>query len=115
MTKRLDDAANHHAGFAGQDPVPGAPTEAAPAGPGDNLTPGLRCVTGTPATLEEALLRDGRRPAGPTGRLAALDVVVGGVLQRPYLQRLIADTSPASSTSASRRSASSAFVSASPR
>ena len=55
--------------------------------------PGLRCLTGAPAALEEALLRtvgDLQRDH----RLAAVDVLVGGVLQRPYLQRRIADTTP---------------------
>ena len=46
-----------------------------------------------PAAVEESLLAaiQARREHDP---LAPVDVLVGGVLLRPYLQRLIADTSP---------------------
>lgn len=55
------------------------------------VTPGIEFVTGAPPRIEEALL--GRiakiRAVSP---LAPIDVLVGGVLQRPYLQRRAADT-----------------------
>ena len=54
---------------------------------------GFQLVLGPPSALEDELLATvasirGRSP------LAPVDVLVGGVLQRPYLQRRIADTSP---------------------
>jgi RecB family exonuclease len=54
---------------------------------------GFRLVVGPPAALEDEFLAGvaairNRSPIGP------VDVLVGGVLQRPYLQRRIADTSP---------------------
>jgi len=55
---------------------------------------GFRIVLGPPAAVEDALLARirARREHDP---LAPIDVLVGGVLLRPYLQRRIADTSPA--------------------
>lgn len=52
----------------------------------------LRLVVGPPAAVEDAfLLHVGRiRERYP---LAPVDVLIGGILQRPYLQRRIADTS----------------------
>jgi ATP-dependent helicase/nuclease subunit B len=54
---------------------------------------GLRVVLGSPATVESALLETiaGLRASDA---LAPIDVLVGGILQRPYLQRRIAATSP---------------------
>jgi ATP-dependent helicase/nuclease subunit B len=54
--------------------------------------PGFGLVTGGLADLESTFLRRiaSIREADP---ISPIDVVVGGVLQRPYLQRLIADTS----------------------
>src|SRR4051812_13683645 len=51
----------------------------------------LRLIFATPTALERAFLEHVRatREKDP---LAPLDVLVGGVLQRPYLQRLIAET-----------------------
>jgi len=54
---------------------------------------GFRLVLGPPPALEDAFLAAvaairGREP------LAPVDVLVGGVLQRPYLQRRIAETAP---------------------
>lgn len=59
----------------------------------DPPAPGLRLLLGAPAALEDALLAEvaGQRARDP---LAPVDVLVGGILQRPYLQRRIADTSP---------------------
>src|SRR5581483_4677349 len=54
----------------------------------------VRVVLGAPAALEDALLRH-LAEVRARDALAPLDVVVGGVLQRPYLQRRVADTSPA--------------------
>ncbi|MCU0308915.1 MAG: exodeoxyribonuclease V subunit gamma, partial [Thermoleophilia bacterium] len=53
----------------------------------------LEVVLGAPAALEEALIARvaAHRAADP---LAPVDVLVGGVLQRPYLQRLMADRGP---------------------
>ncbi len=58
-----------------------------------DVSHGFRLVLGPPAGLEEAFLAAVAtvRERAP---LAPLDVLVGGVLQRPYLQRRIADTSP---------------------
>jgi ATP-dependent helicase/nuclease subunit B len=53
---------------------------------------GLELVLGVPAAVEEALL-DEIRSVRQGEALAPIDVVVGGVLQRPYLQRRLADTS----------------------
>src|SRR5690348_6118069 len=53
----------------------------------------LRLILATPEALERAFL-DRVSAARRHLLLAPIDVVVGGVLQRPYLQRLIADTSP---------------------
>src|SRR5581483_7209487 len=57
-----------------------------------HVTQGFRLVLGPSAALEEAFLAAVAmvRKRSP---LAPLDVLVGGVLQRPYLQRRIADTS----------------------
>ena len=54
---------------------------------------GFSLVTGAPAALERAFLARvaAMRSVDP---LAPVDVLVGGVLQRPYLQRLISETSP---------------------
>jgi RecB family exonuclease len=54
---------------------------------------GFRLVLGPPAAVEDSVLAaiQARRERDP---LAPIDVLVGGVLLRPYLQRLIADTSP---------------------
>ena len=54
---------------------------------------GVRLVTGGLPALESAFLSrlTSIRTADP---FSPIDVVVGGVLQRPYLQRLIADSSP---------------------
>src|SRR4051794_26826492 len=54
------------------------------------VTPGIELVLGAPARIEDALLD---RIAGirATSPLAPIDVLVGGVLQRPYLQRRAAD------------------------
>jgi len=54
---------------------------------------GVRIVTGAPAELESAFLE---RVAEVRARdpLAPVDVLVGGVLMKPYLQRLLADTTP---------------------
>ena len=59
----------------------------------DDSHSGFRLVTGAPAALEDAFLR---RVAAirSTDPLAPIDVLIGGVLIRPYLQRLIAETSP---------------------
>ena len=59
----------------------------------DDSQNGFRLVTGAPAAVEAAFLEDiaAIRAADP---LAPIDVLVGGVLQRPYLARLIAETSP---------------------
>ena len=59
----------------------------------DSPAPGLRVLLGSPAALEDAFLAEvaGRRARNA---LAPIDVLVGGILQRPYLQRLIADNSP---------------------
>lgn len=56
-----------------------------------SVTSGIELVTGAPARIEEALIN---RIAGirATSPLAPIDVLVGGVLQRPYLQRRVADT-----------------------
>lgn len=53
---------------------------------------GFRLMTGSLPDIESAFLRGLAliRVADP---FAPIDVLVGGVLQRPYLQRLIADTS----------------------
>ena len=67
-----------------------------------------RVVVGSPERIEERLLAQAAEVRGAEA-LAPLDILVGGVLQRPYLQRRIADTTPASSMSAFRRLASSAF------
>jgi RecB family exonuclease len=53
---------------------------------------GIRLVLSAPAALERAFL-DRVAAARHRSRLAPVEVVVGGVLQRPYLQRLIADNS----------------------
>lgn len=52
---------------------------------------GLRLVLGPPASLEASLL-SAIRSAREHNALAPIDVLVGGVLQRPYFQRRIADT-----------------------
>jgi len=54
---------------------------------------GFHLVTGAPAALEDAFLDQvaGIRAADP---LAPVDVLVGSILLRPYLQQLIAETSP---------------------
>jgi hypothetical protein len=56
-------------------------------------TAGFRLALGVPTATEAALLAAiaGIRELSP---LAPIDLVVEGVLQRPYLQRLIAETSP---------------------
>jgi ATP-dependent helicase/nuclease subunit B len=56
------------------------------------MTAGFRLVLGSPAALEDAFL-DAVAAIRSGSPLAPLDVLVGGVLQRPYLQRRIADTS----------------------
>ncbi|HWQ24381.1 MAG TPA: PD-(D/E)XK nuclease family protein [Gaiellaceae bacterium] len=58
------------------------------------VSPGFRVLLGAPARVEDAFLEriQSIRAGAP---LAPIDVLVGGVLLRPYLQRLIADTSPA--------------------
>lgn len=63
--------------------------------PGESSTdpPGFRLVVGPQAALEAALL-DRVDAVRARERLAPIDVLVGGVLLRPYLQRRIADTSP---------------------
>jgi len=59
-----------------------------------SVTCGIELVTGGPARVEEALLERiaGIRYVSP---LAPIDVLVGGVLQRPYLQRRAAATAGA--------------------
>lgn len=54
---------------------------------------GLALVTGAPCAVERAFL-DRIASLRHVDALAPVDVLVGGVLLRPYLQRLIADTSP---------------------
>lgn len=51
---------------------------------------GIRLLLGDPGTLEAALAAQVRRLRARHA-LAPIDVVVGGVLLRPYLQRLLAD------------------------
>lgn len=58
-----------------------------------DVSSGFRLVLGPPAALEDAFLA-AVAAARERAPLAPVDVLVGGVLQRPYLQRLIADTSP---------------------
>jgi RecB family exonuclease len=57
------------------------------------LSSGFRLVMGRPAALEDAFLAAvaAIRDRSP---LAPVDVLVGGILQRPYLQRRVAETSP---------------------
>src|SRR6476619_4842167 len=55
-------------------------------------TAGFRLVLGSPAAVEDAFLA-AIAAARVRSPLAPVDVVVGGVLQRPYLQRLVADSS----------------------
>ena len=50
-------------------------------------------MLGPPAALEDAFLSEIASQRARTA-LAPIDVLVGGILQRPYLQRLIADSSP---------------------
>jgi hypothetical protein len=52
-----------------------------------------RLVTGAPGAIEAAFLHE-VAAIRATDPLAPVDVLVGGVLLRPYLQRLIAETSP---------------------
>ena len=60
----------------------------------DSLSmPQLRLLVGPPALLEDALLAE-IAAVRSRSALAPVDVLVGGVLQRPYLQRRIADTTP---------------------
>ena len=54
---------------------------------------GFRLVLGPPAAVEDAFL-GAIAAARARSLLAPIDVLVGGVLLRPYLQRLVADTSP---------------------
>jgi RecB family exonuclease len=54
--------------------------------------PGFRLVLGPPAATENAFLAAIGR-VRESSLLAPVDVLVGGVLQRPYFQRLIADGS----------------------
>jgi RecB family exonuclease len=53
--------------------------------------PQLRLLVGPPALLEDALLEEVAAVRSRSA-LAPIDVLVGGVLQRPYLQRRLADT-----------------------
>ena len=57
------------------------------------ISPGIEVALGTPAAIEAEFLRAvaSARAADP---LAPIEVLVGGILQRPYLERLIADTGP---------------------
>jgi ATP-dependent helicase/nuclease subunit B len=61
---------------------------------GERLQPGFRVVLGAPAAIEQALL-DRVAEIRTLDALAPIDVLVGGVLQRPYLQRRAADTAGA--------------------
>jgi RecB family exonuclease len=58
-----------------------------------DVTHGFRLVLGPPAALEDAFLT-AVATVRERSSLVPLDVLVGGVLQRPYFQRLIAETSP---------------------
>ena len=53
----------------------------------------ITLTTGSPAALERAFLERlaALRAQDP---LTPIDVLIGGVLLRPYLQRLVAETSP---------------------
>jgi hypothetical protein len=51
---------------------------------------GIRLITGRPPALEEALGR-GVREAQADDPLAPVGVLLGGTLQRPYLQRRLAE------------------------
>src|SRR5262245_42621550 len=55
--------------------------------------PQLRLLVGPSPLLEDALL-DEIAAVRSRSALAPIDVLVGGVLQRPYLQRRLADTTP---------------------
>jgi ATP-dependent helicase/nuclease subunit B len=57
-------------------------------------TTGFRLVLGPPASLEDAFLAEIAAIRAQTA-LAPIDVLVGGVLQRPYLQRRAADSAGA--------------------
>jgi ATP-dependent helicase/nuclease subunit B len=59
----------------------------------DTASPMIEIALGTPAALEDEFLRavGAARTEDP---LAPVDVLVGGILQRPYLERLIADRGP---------------------
>lgn len=56
-------------------------------------SPTIEIALGDPAAIEREFLRAvaSARAADP---LAPIEVLVGGILQRPYLERLIADTGP---------------------
>lgn len=58
-----------------------------------DVTHGFRLVLAPPAPLEDAFL-DAVAAVRGRAPLAPVDVLVGGVLQRPYMQRRIAETSP---------------------
>jgi hypothetical protein len=58
-----------------------------------DVNSGFRLVVGPRAALEDAFLA-AVAAARERAPLAPVAVLVGGILQRPYLQRLIADTSP---------------------